>query len=186
MESSNCDAQNRRAFFRWLVGESIATYEQLRGKPQARLNDLATLPNTEVATLRPGIQPGVEIVPTDDGIYAKIAAENRSVFLFSRDSEELAIFNCVNGRWTLAQIAELIPAQDRSPEEVFGAVRKHVLHLIGLGVCAPLDPPLRPEEEEEKVESKDIDIEERSAELSKTNAPQQLSQRRCEKGVSKS
>ena len=87
----------RRAFFRWLARESAVKFDELRGRPQLRLNDLPLLPPGQVAGLKPGIAPEVEIIPTDRCVLARVPGRAEPAVLFPLHSGHLAIFNRFNG-----------------------------------------------------------------------------------------
>ncbi|MBZ5510035.1 MAG: hypothetical protein LAN70_02590 [Acidobacteriia bacterium] len=140
MKEATAGMGGRRAFFRWLARESVIQFDELRGRPQLRLSDLPQLPVAQVAALKPGIVPGVEIIPAGDRVLARLPKRTDAVTLFSLHPMQLAIFNRFNGMSTLAEVAESVCAQSgQPPEEVFAATRSLFLRLAALGVCAPVN-----------------------------------------------
>jgi hypothetical protein len=135
-------ASGRRAFFRWLAREGAARFDELRDRPQMRLSDLPLLPAAQAAALKPGILPGVEILPEERDILARVPGRPQPVALFPAVSASLGMFNRFNGSNTLAEIAEAECAgTGQSPEAAFQAVRALFLRLAGMGVCAPVNAP---------------------------------------------
>ena len=131
----------RRGFFRSLAGETIAFFEELRGKPQFRLDDLGQFPDEELAQIMPKMRPDVEIIVAEGHISARLPKKGEVIFLFDREPANTFVFNRFNGRTTMRQIGtELAAALSWEEERSFAHVRSFFLRLVHLRVCVPGNP----------------------------------------------
>jgi hypothetical protein len=144
-KTANAGTGGRRAFFRWLARESATKLDEMRGRPQMRLNELRALPIAELAVLEPGVLPGIQILPEATRVLARLPGRPEPVPLFTTEPMLLAIFNRFNGLMTIAEVAEAVCIEMGEPaEKAFGHTRGLFLHLAELGVCAPFNLPPPP------------------------------------------
>lgn len=140
MNNAIKDANPRRAFFRWMARQSLLTFEEMRGRPQMRLNDLPALPSDEIATLQPEVLADVTIFTGNDLVLARLPGKDDTITLFPICSPELAIFNRFNGMNTLSDVAGSWRDESGLPlEQTFLGVRTLFLRMTQLGVCAPVN-----------------------------------------------
>ena len=62
----------RRGFFRSLAGEVAGFYDEIRGKPQLRLDEIGSLPDEVLAGIMPMIVPDVDIRVEEDMVLARL------------------------------------------------------------------------------------------------------------------
>jgi hypothetical protein len=140
MQDTMPEREGRRGFFHWLAGQGVVAFEEMRGRPQLRLNELGELPDAQLATSKPAVLPEVEILLEENRVLARAPRRTDAVILFSSDSIDLRIFNHFNGTNTLAEAAEKVRAETgEEPEQVLAASRVLFLRLVALGVCAPVN-----------------------------------------------
>jgi len=128
----------RRRFFRSAVGEAAAFFDELRGIPQLRLSDLASLDWNALRSLVPVITPNTRIEPGDPVIQACVVEREEPIPLFAAGSLEASIFNGFNGLSSLEEIAsDLVERYGLEYEDAVPKVRSLFLHLVGKGICVP-------------------------------------------------
>ena len=150
---------SRRRLVPALLRETVVTLGMLRGGRGGRLADLRSLPDSELARMRPVVNPAYEILVAEDRATASAAREDAVcarhrqsgavLRLFSTaDTADLSAFNRFDGQHRLGEIGVLL-AQDTGWEEerAFVCARDLFLSLVGLSVCIPRDPPLDREAE---------------------------------------
>ncbi len=119
--------------------------EEAAGRPQARLADLSELPAEALARLKPQVCPGVEIIPGQDQVSARLPGAEAPVPLFAADEANLFVFNRFNGQTPIGRIAEELNAALSWPQErSFAHVRGLFLRLVRLQVSVPANPPEEP------------------------------------------
>jgi hypothetical protein len=134
----------RRLFFRYLARETVVWFEELLGKPNMQLSDLPKLPPEAIAALIPRVCPGVEIIPEEGQVSARLPGASESVVLFPNEEANLLVFNRFNGENTLGQVAgELGAALAWPRERSFAHVKELFFRLVRLKVCLPANtaPP---------------------------------------------
>lgn len=133
----------RRLFFRYLARETVVWCEELCGTPHVKLEDLPKLPPETIAALIPRVSPGVEIVPEEHQVSARLPGASEVVALFPSVEANLAVFNRFNGENTIGQVAgELGAAMLWPPERSLEHVKRLFFHLVRLRVCVPANATL--------------------------------------------
>jgi hypothetical protein len=133
----------RRLFFRYLARETVVFVEELGGRRHIKFDDLFKLPPEAIAALIPQICPGVQIVPEDGQVSARLPGASEAVALFPSDEANLAVFNRFNGVNTVGQVAsELSAAMEWPQERSFEHVKRLFFRLVRLRVCVPANPAL--------------------------------------------
>jgi hypothetical protein len=127
-----------------LLREALVTVGMMRGGQGARLADLGSLPDEQLARLRPVVNPACDIAVDEDWVWARHKRTGAAVQLFAVDDrEKLAAFNHFDGEHTLAEAGALLAEEnDRDEAESFALARDLFLTLVGQLVCLPKDPPL--------------------------------------------
>ncbi len=129
---------DRRRFYKQFIGETVALIEEMQGKPQCKLTDLWELSNQELAVIIPQVCPGVEIVPADGMICARLPENEGLLALFASCEENVSIFNGFNGVNSIGRIAgELSVRTGFDMEESYARVRRLFLQTVSLRVCIP-------------------------------------------------
>lgn len=134
---------SRRTFLRALVQEVPVVHGSLKGKKGCRLMDLATLPDEQLAQIKPVINDDYRIFVDQGQVWAeyKIKAETLLELFAVEDEVTRAIFNRFNGRHTLGEVARQV-AEDMAWEEerAFQRARSFFLSLVERMICIPKDP----------------------------------------------
>jgi hypothetical protein len=129
---------DRRRFFKQFIGETVALIDEMQGRPQCKLTDLWELSNQELAVMIPQVCSGVEIVPADGVICARLPENEGLLTLFASSKENLSIFNGFNGVNSIGRIAgELSVRTGFDMEESYERVRSLFLQTVRLRVCIP-------------------------------------------------
>lgn len=133
----------RRSFLPALLRETVVTLGMLRGGLGCRLSDLETLPEDQLAQLKPTVNPAYEILVEEDCVWGRHRKTGAMVSLFSMgERENLLAFNLFDGIQDLGQAGRRL-AQEMEWEEArgFAHVKEFFLLLVGKLVCVPKDPP---------------------------------------------
>jgi hypothetical protein len=129
---------DRRFFFRQLARETVVWFEELGGRPGVKLTDLPSLPPEAIAALVPQICPGVQIVPEELQVSARLPGAGEMVALFPSTEANLLVFNGFNGMNTIDKVAcDLSAATQWSRERSLEHVKEMFFRLVRLRVCAP-------------------------------------------------
>jgi len=139
--SARNDALGRRSFFRTMVSETIALFDELHGKPQFRLADLWELPDDMLAQIMPVVLPDVEIIVTEQHVSARRQDKDEINPLFDCEPANMFVFNRFNGQATIGQIGkELAAEMSWDEEEGFVYAKNLFLQLVRMRVCVPSNP----------------------------------------------
>ena len=116
--------------------------QELRGRPQLRLEDLGKLPDEKLGQVMPMVRPDYE-VRIEDG--AEVTARQREsgavIRLFPLDSYKTAIFNMFDGMTPLAEIGRRLAASpDLEEDAAFSRAKRLFIALVDKGVCVPSNP----------------------------------------------
>jgi len=135
---------SRRDFWRALLQEFFVIYGSAKGGQGGRLSELGSLPDDQLAQVRPIVNPDCEIFVDQGHVWSRFKKTQATVKLFPPEKENLMAFNLFNGRHCLGEIGSLL-AQEMGWDEVraFAHVRDLFLSLVGRLVCVPRDPPAR-------------------------------------------
>jgi hypothetical protein len=136
-------ACSRRSFLPALLREALVTLDLACGQRGGRLAGLGELPDRELGTIRPVVNPAYEILVEDDQVWGRYRGTDKIVHLFSlAEKETLLAFNLFDGQHTLDQAGQRL-AQETGweGERAFAYVRDLFLTLVGYLVCLPKDPP---------------------------------------------
>jgi|GEM_PF-833962 len=131
----------RRRFFRYMARETVVWFEELCGRPHVRISDVAKLPPERLRGVVPRIRPGVQIIPEQGRVCARLAEQAEMVEVLRTGEAELFVFNRFNGQKRLEEIAqELGAAMSWPPERSFAFVREFFLRLLRMRICVPAQP----------------------------------------------
>ena len=136
-------ACTRRGFLPVLMREAVVTLGMMRGGLGCRLSDLQDLPDDQLSTLKPVVNPAFEIQVKDDNVQARYKKTGATVHLFAvSETAALTSFNLFDGRHTLGEAGASVAKQmgwDSSAG--FAYARDLFLQLVADLVCVPRDPP---------------------------------------------
>jgi hypothetical protein len=133
----------RRGFLPVLLREAIVTLGMLRGGEGCRLSDLESLPDEQLASIKPIINPAFEISVEAEQVLARYKETGTTVPLFAVDeTATLTTFNLFDGRHTLDEAgARLAEEMDWAGDAGFAYAKELFLWLVENLVCVPKDPP---------------------------------------------
>jgi hypothetical protein len=134
---------NRRTLFRALFQEATVIRGSLKGKVGCRLSELGSLPDEQLAQVRPVVNPDYEISLEQGQVWASYKLrEQAPLSLFSmQERESLISFNMFNGQHTVADIAHHLAMEIGWEEDrAFAHVRDLFLSLVKPMVCLPKEP----------------------------------------------
>jgi len=131
----------RRQFWRALLQEIFVIYGSAQGGHGCRLSELGSLPDDQLAQVRPVVNSDYEVFIDQAYIWSRHKKTGAIRKLFPMEKENLVVFNLFNGRHTLGEIAKSL-AQEMSWDETrgFAHVRDLFLLLVSHLVCLPKDP----------------------------------------------
>lgn len=125
----------RRSFFQLLARDLLVEAEEVRGVRHVTYGELLAASDEKLGWLVPVVRKGIEIVPGDEEIKARMpdGTERR---LFEPTRLALLTFNSFNGQNTLEQVGRIISvSMNWPPENGFRAARALFLKLVCEGVA---------------------------------------------------
>jgi hypothetical protein len=123
-----------------MAGTALTVFEEAAGRPQLALAELPALPLEELLPLVPGLRPELELTVEDDMVAARLRGGGELVRLFPATPDNTLIFNLIDGRTSLGQVAEAAAAAAGwSPEQAAAATRELFLQLVAAGACTPIN-----------------------------------------------
>jgi hypothetical protein len=133
---------NRRTFFRALFQEAIIIRGSLKGGQGGRLSELGSLPDEQLARVRPILTPEYETFVDQGHVWGRNKTTKAVLKLFPAEQENLVAFNMFDGQHTLGEIGRRL-AQEMGWDEAaaFAHARDLFLSLVGPMVCVPRDAP---------------------------------------------
>lgn len=133
----------RRRFLPALVREAIVTLGMLRGGEGGRLSELASLPDEQLAIIKPVVNPAFAIEMEGEKVLARYRETGATVPLFAVDEDAAwTALNLFDGRHTIEEVGICLSDQMVWYEDA-GRVyaRDLFLRLVENLVCVPKDPP---------------------------------------------
>jgi hypothetical protein len=132
---------SRRNFFGALLQELFVISGSLKGKQPYQLSELGSLPDDELAQVKPIVNPDYKIFADQGHIWGQGKKTEVTLKLFPMAKENLAVFNLFDGQHNLGQISEhLSQEMDWDEARGFGHARNLFLSLVSRLVCVPKDP----------------------------------------------
>jgi hypothetical protein len=126
--------QPRRQFFRSFARDLLGMADEVRGRPQMRLDELATLSDADLSNLRPALNAAFRL---DGGRIVEGATE-----ICVLDDIGRYIAGRFDGRRTLIAIAnDVASAFTLDPQAALRAVRHVFLSLAKPMICIPSNLP---------------------------------------------
>ena len=132
---------SRRDFWPALFQEILAVRDAFRGKEACRLSELGDLPDHQIATVRPMVNPDYEIFVDHDHVCCRVKGTDESRRLFVMKKENLIAFNQFSGRYSLREIGLCLAREmGWEEDEGFSFVKTMFLALMERMICVPRDP----------------------------------------------
>jgi hypothetical protein len=137
---------SRRQFWRVLLQEGFIILGSLKGGQGCRLSELGSLPDDQLAQVRPIVNPDHETFVDQGHIWSKCKKTETALKLFRAEKDNLVAFNLFDGKHTLGEIGKRLSQEmDWDEARGFAHVRDLFLSLVSRLVCVPRDP-LDPDE----------------------------------------
>lgn len=134
---------NRRQFFRALFQEVAVARSSLKGKLGYRLSELGSLPDHQLAQIRPVVNRDYEIFVDQGYVWARYKLKKQvPLKLFSVEEKESRVtFNLFDGRHSLGEIGDhLAQEMEWEQAQAFASVRDLFLSLVESMICLPKNP----------------------------------------------
>jgi hypothetical protein len=129
---------DRRDFFRCLLSEGSALFDEIKGNQQLRLGEIHLLPDDAVRKVVPCLDLTGNFV-----IHRRFVMERQKTggvmkAIFEFDDQEYHILNLMDGRRTIEAISKIVEA-DRGVEDktAYHRVRSLFIRLVKGGLCRP-------------------------------------------------
>jgi hypothetical protein len=137
---------SRRQFWRALLQEGFVILGSFKGGLAYQLSELGSLPDDQLAQVRPVVNSDHEIFVDQGYVWSKCKKTEATLKLFPMEKENLVAFDLFDGRHTLGEIGERLSQEmDWDEARGFAHVRDLFLSLVSHLVCVPRGP-LEPEE----------------------------------------
>jgi hypothetical protein len=132
----------RRQFFSTLLIESRLRLNRAQGANAISLSSLGKMPDEALEEMIPGIPLDCKIFVKDQGVWAQPSDRRGATRLFPIHPINSFIFNQMNGKNTLHQIADqLCERFTLSEERAFAITRGVFLVMVQAGACFPQNNP---------------------------------------------
>ena len=133
---------NRRTFFRALFQEVVVVRGSLKGGQGGRLSELGSLPDEQLARLRPIVNPDREVFVDQGYVCSRHKKSEATTKLFPAEEKNMVVLRLFDGRHDLGEIGSRL-AQEMGWDEAgaFAHARDLFLSLVERAVCVPRDPP---------------------------------------------
>jgi hypothetical protein len=127
----------RRQLLRHLLHWAIETSRDVHDHGSFRIDSLQSMPDDALSKLTPRLTPDCKIFVQDEQVWATF-----SFPLFPTEQSYLTVFNCFDGKHTLAECAAALAEQTGwSYQEAFRFTRDLLIDLAIRQVCLPTNPP---------------------------------------------
>lgn len=132
---------SRRTFFRALFQEAAVIRGSLKGGQGCRLSELGSLPDDQLAQVRPIVNSDCEIFVDQGYVCSKSKTTETISKLFPAERENLVVLDMFDGRHDLGEIGSHL-TQEMSWDEAraFAHARDLFLSMVQRAVCVPRDP----------------------------------------------
>jgi hypothetical protein len=132
---------NRRGFWRALLNEALVLSDSLRGTPPFKLSELGSLPDNQLAQIKPIVSPDYRIFVDQGHVCSRGKKSGLVLKLFPIAKQNLLAFNLFDGKHDLAEIGERVSQEmDWDEAKGFAHTRDLFLSLVRRLVCVPKDP----------------------------------------------
>jgi hypothetical protein len=132
---------NRRTFFRTLFQEAVVVRGTFKGGQGCRLSELGSLPDDQLAQVRPIVHPDREIFLDEGYVCSRREKAEATSKLFPAEKENVVVLDMFDGRHELGEIgSRLAQEMDWDEASAFAHARDLFLSLVERGVCVPRDP----------------------------------------------
>jgi hypothetical protein len=133
---------NRRQYLRSLFANTLAAVDELRGEPQFRLDEIASLPDAVLHGMTPVVFQGMTVRTADGWLLLQKSPDAPFERLTPLTGPQAYAVNRFDGSHSVAVIcAEMEPAFGLSSEAASDLVKSLFVTLAENGICHPRDRP---------------------------------------------
>jgi hypothetical protein len=132
---------NRRTFFRALFQEATVVRGSFKGGQGCRLSELGSLPDDQLAQVRPIVNSDCEMFVDQGYVCCKSKTTETISKLFPAERENLVVLDVFDGRHDMGEIGSHL-AQEIGWDKAraFAHARDLFLSMVQRAVCVPRDP----------------------------------------------
>jgi hypothetical protein len=132
---------SRRTFFRALFQEAAVVRGSFKGGQGCRLSELGSLPDDQLAQVRPIVNPDCEIFVDQGYVCSKSKTTEAISKLFPAERENRVVLDMFDGRNGIGEIGRrLAQEMDWDETRAFAHARDLFLSMVQRAVCVPRDP----------------------------------------------
>lgn len=133
---------NRRSFFLSLFAGGWGLFDEARGRPHYILDDISSLPESEIGAIAPVIRQGVSLAVQDGWLSAMRGPEGASARIAPMSDIRSFILGLFDGAHAISEISSLLESRfDLSKAEADSEARGFFAALAAKGVCHPMGEP---------------------------------------------
>jgi hypothetical protein len=138
---SRSPSVGRRQFWLALLQEIAVIRGTFKGGEAYRLSELDSLPDQQLAQIKPIVHPDCQIMIDQGHVWSKFSDIEVPLKLFAIKQENLTVFNMFNGQHALDEIGERLSQEMAwEPARGFAHAKDLFLSLARLLVCMPGNP----------------------------------------------
>ncbi len=142
---------SRRGFFRLLLNETVSLTEEVRGKSQMRLNELAHLPDSVLRQVRPVLHHEPFYTLEEQRVLLKRQPNQPLQELCHLTNAERSMLVYFDGQHPLAEISRLIAQASQQDENAtYQQLKKLFFLLAQYCICFPAQAVLEMQTERER------------------------------------
>ena len=142
---------SRRGFFRQLLSETVSLTEEVRGKSQMRLNELAHLPDAVLRQVRPVLHHEPFYTLEEQRVLLQRRPNETLQEICRLTPSERAMLAYFDGQHPLTEISRLIAqASQQDEERTYQRVKTLFLFLAQYCICFPAQAVLEMQAERER------------------------------------
>jgi hypothetical protein len=132
---------SRRTFFRALFQEVAVVRGSFKGRQGCRLSELGSLPDDQLAQVRPIVNSDCEMFVDQGDVCSKSKTTETISKLLPAERENLVALDMFDGRHDLGEIGSHL-AQEMGWDDAraFAHARDLFLSMVQRAVCVPRDP----------------------------------------------
>ncbi len=129
---------SRRGFFRRFMKETVSLADEVRGKPQMRLDDLDGLPDDELRAVVPVLSPAGRWRVEEGRVLARFGPGGDFIEVCRLDDVAAVMLDAMDGARTVEEVAwQVVDRVGASWSDAWPGVRERFLTLARRGVCRP-------------------------------------------------
>jgi hypothetical protein len=133
---------SRRHYLHSLFADAMDLVDELRGKPQFRLDELASLPDAALRAMAPVVSREITLGIEDDWLLLQESPDAPFKRHMPLTAQQIYILNCFDGQHSIADICGVMESEFAlSPAAAADVVRTLFVTLAQKGLCHPVARP---------------------------------------------